>query len=98
MEKREIQRRPTYEYRCDERIKTKVEGSTRLTYTGLDEGLEHQKKVTSLINERFVSVMGECDVETIGVPSTSSVIRNAAALVRMLSTFDLSCEENAARW
>ena len=33
--KRELQRRPIYECRCDERLKTKDEGSTRLTYTGL---------------------------------------------------------------
>ena len=32
-----------YEYRCDERLKSKVEGSTRLTYTGLIGGLEHPK-------------------------------------------------------
>ena len=32
--KREPKRRPTYEYRCDERLKPKVEGSTRLGYTG----------------------------------------------------------------
>jgi hypothetical protein len=39
-----------------------------------------------------------CDLETIGVPSILRVILNTAALVRMLSTFDLSCEENTARW
>ena len=33
--RREIHRRLIYECRCDERLKTKVEGSTRLTYTGL---------------------------------------------------------------
>jgi hypothetical protein len=33
--KREIQRRPIYECRYDERLKTKTDGSTRLTYTGL---------------------------------------------------------------
>ena len=33
--KREIKRRPIYECRWDERLKAKVEGSTRLTYTGL---------------------------------------------------------------
>ena len=32
---REINRRPIYEYRCDERLKPKTEGSTRLVYTGL---------------------------------------------------------------
>jgi hypothetical protein len=30
-----------YECRCDERLKTKSEGSTRLEYTGLLGGLEH---------------------------------------------------------
>ncbi len=60
MEKRELKRRPTYEYRCDERLKAKAEGSTRLAYTGLREGLEHLKINTRLINERFASVMGAC--------------------------------------
>ncbi len=32
--KRELKRRPIYECRCDERIKTKDDGSTLLTYTG----------------------------------------------------------------
>ncbi len=32
--KREVNRRMIYECRCDERLKVKVEGSTRLTYTG----------------------------------------------------------------
>jgi hypothetical protein len=44
-----------YECRCDERLK--VEGSTRLTYTGLCGGLEHLKIETRLIDERFPSVM-----------------------------------------
>jgi hypothetical protein len=35
MIKWEIQRRPIHECWCDERLKAKVEGSTRLTYTGL---------------------------------------------------------------
>jgi hypothetical protein len=60
VEKRELKRRPTYEYRCDERLKAKAEGSTRLAYTGLREGLEHLKINTRLINERFASVMGAC--------------------------------------
>jgi hypothetical protein len=30
-----------YEYRCDERLKAKSDGSTRLVYTGLSGGLEH---------------------------------------------------------
>jgi len=33
--KREVKRRPIYECRCDERLNATVEGSTRLTYTGL---------------------------------------------------------------
>ena len=49
-----------YEYRCDERLEGKVEGSTRLVYSGLRGGLEHLKIERRLIDERFVSVMGEC--------------------------------------
>jgi hypothetical protein len=45
-----------YEYRCDERLKSKVEGSTRLAYTGFHGGLEHLKIETRLIDERFASV------------------------------------------
>ncbi len=48
------------ECRCDERLKTKVEESTRLTYTGLFGELEQLKIETRLIDEKFVSVMGEC--------------------------------------
>jgi hypothetical protein len=40
--------------------KSKVEGSTRLVYTRLRGGLEHLKIETRLMDERFVSVMGEC--------------------------------------
>ena len=58
--KRELKRRLIYECRCDERLKTKSEGSTRLAYTGLVGGLEHLKIGTRLIDERFPSVMGEC--------------------------------------
>ncbi len=52
--------------RCDEleRIKSKVEGSTLLVYTGLCGGLEHLKIETRLINEMFASVMGECVILT----------------------------------
>ena len=58
--KRELKTRPRYECRCDERLKAKAEGSTRLAYTGLCGGLEHLKIETRLIDERFASVMGEC--------------------------------------
>ncbi len=47
------------EYRCDERLKTKTEESTRLGYTGLNENLEHLKIKTRLINVKVVNVMGE---------------------------------------
>ncbi len=39
--KRELNRSPIYECRCDEGLKAKVEGSTHLGYTGLRGGLEH---------------------------------------------------------
>jgi len=45
--KRELNRKLIYECRCDERLKVKTEGSTRLVYTGLCEVV-------------FTSVMGEC--------------------------------------
>jgi hypothetical protein len=45
------------EYRCDERLKAKTEGSTGLAYTGLRGGLEHLKIETSLIDECLASVM-----------------------------------------
>ena len=53
-------RRLIYECRCDERLKSRVEESTRLTYTQLVGELEHIKTETRLLNERFASVMGEC--------------------------------------
>jgi hypothetical protein len=42
------------ECRCDERLKVKAEGSTRLGYTGLRGGLEQLKIGTSLIDERLL--------------------------------------------
>ena len=47
------------ECRCDERLKTKVDESTRLECTGLLGELEHLKIKTRLIDEMFVSVVGE---------------------------------------
>ncbi len=41
--KRELKSRLIYECRCDERLKTKAEESTRLAYTGLLGELEHLK-------------------------------------------------------
>jgi hypothetical protein len=57
--KREVKRRQIYECRYDERLKSKDEGSKRLVYTGF-LGLEHLTIETRFINERFVSVTGEC--------------------------------------
>ena len=39
--KRKLNRSLKYECRCDERLKVKVEGSTRLVYTGFHGELEH---------------------------------------------------------
>ena len=64
---RELNRRLIYECRCDERLKTKSEKSTRLSYTGLVGELEHLKIETRLIDERFSSVMGECEIVTLKV-------------------------------
>jgi hypothetical protein len=58
--KRELKRILIHECRCNERLKAKVDGSTRLTYTGLCGGLEHLKIETRLRDERFESVKGEC--------------------------------------
>jgi hypothetical protein len=58
--KRKLNKRLICECRCDERLKGKSGGSTRLTYPGFREGLEHLKIETKLINERFPSVMDEC--------------------------------------
>jgi hypothetical protein len=57
--KREPKTNPIYECRCDERLKTKSEKSTRLSYTGLFGELEHLKIKTRIIDEMFASVMGE---------------------------------------
>ncbi len=59
--KRDLKRRLIYEYRCDERLKTKNVESTLLTDTGLVVELEHLKTKTRLIDEKFVSVRGECE-------------------------------------
>jgi hypothetical protein len=56
--KRELKRILVYEIRCNERLR--VEGSLRLTYTGLSGGLEHLKIETRLRGGRFESKKGEC--------------------------------------
>ena len=57
--KRELKTKPIYEFRCDERLKTKVEESTRLACTLLCAELEHLKIETRLTSETPVSEMGE---------------------------------------
>jgi hypothetical protein len=56
--KRELKTRPIYECRCDERLKTKAEESTRLAYTWLLGKLEHLKIDARLIDEMYPSAMG----------------------------------------
>ena len=57
--KGELQTKSIYEFRCDERLKTRVEESTRLVCTQLVVELEHLKIETRLIDEMFASEMGE---------------------------------------
>ncbi len=49
--KRELKTRPIYDCRCDERLKTKGQESTRLSDTGSLGELEHLKIKTRLIDE-----------------------------------------------
>ena len=60
--KRELKRRLIYEYRSDERLKTKTEESTRLVDTFFVVEMEHLKIKTRLIDEKFTSVRGECEI------------------------------------
>jgi hypothetical protein len=53
--KRELKIRPIYECRCDERLKTKVEEFTLLTYTGFLGGLEHLKVETRFQGSTYLS-------------------------------------------
>jgi hypothetical protein len=56
---REIKTKPINECQCDERLKTRVEESTRLGFPRLVTELEHLKIETRLIDEMFVSEMSE---------------------------------------
>ncbi len=64
----------------------------------MNGGLERLKIETSLIDERFASVMGECVIlEGIGAPSMFKTIRSVVVLSRMLPTskfLDFICEES----
>ncbi len=57
-------------------------------------GTRTPKIETRLIDERLVSVMGECDLEGTGDPSIFKLTSKTVVLVRMLSTLSLTCEEN----
>ncbi len=48
----------TSECRCNERLKAKAEGSTRLTSRGTRTPKDRDD--VNLVDERFASVMGEC--------------------------------------
>jgi hypothetical protein len=50
--KQELKFKPISECRYDERLKTKSEESTHLTYTGLLGALEHLKIKTRLMEEK----------------------------------------------
>jgi hypothetical protein len=52
--KREPKIKPNSECRCDERLKTKAEESTRLSDTGLFGELEHLKIKKDEVNRRDV--------------------------------------------
>ena len=57
--KRVLKTKTIYGYRCDERLKTNVGKSTRLSCTPLCAELEHLKIETRLTHEMLVSEMGE---------------------------------------
>ena len=57
--KSKLKTRPLYECRSDERLKTKDEESTCFSYTVFLGELEYLMIETRLIDEMFVSVMGE---------------------------------------
>ena len=60
--KRALKTKTIYGYRCDGRLKTNVEESTRLACTLLCAELEHLKIETRLIDEKFARVKGDCEI------------------------------------
>ncbi len=68
-----------------------------MTHIHWVDELEHLKIETRLINEKFVSVMGECDIDVMDDPSKLSVIRKAAVLTRFRTTLLLNCWAKAVR-
>ena len=82
--KRELQIRPIYECRCDERLQTKSKEFTRLLYTGLFGGLEHLKDRDEVNRREDCEWDGwVCDLNVVDTRSKLSVIRRAAAFPRM---------------
>jgi hypothetical protein len=57
--RRDLKTKPINECRCDDRLKTRVEESTRLGFPRLVTELEHRKIETRFIDEMFTSEMGE---------------------------------------
>jgi hypothetical protein len=51
--KRELQRILIYECRCDERLRDKAEGSTRLAYTEKGESRELFRRAGTCLEEHF---------------------------------------------
>ncbi len=92
--KRELKVKPISECRCNERLKTKTEESTRLVYTGLFGELEHLKIKTRLIDEKCASVMGECDLDLMGDPSKLRLTCKSVALVRVRLTLFLKMQKS----
>ncbi len=96
--KQELKTRPINVCRFDERLKTKPEESTLLTYTGLFGELEHLKtKTRDEVNRREVC---ECDgwvcvLEVIGTPSMFKFTRKTVSLTRVLPTFTLNWTEKS---
>ncbi len=90
-------RKLTYVCWCDEGLKTNTKEATSLAYTGLCGGLEHLKIKMRLIDKKFVSVMGECDLDTTGTSSIFKIFRSVTDLTRRLSIFDFNWEENTLR-
>ncbi len=59
-------------------------------------GRDYLKIETKLIDERFPSVMGECEIVTLKVRPLYLTVYDSG-LVRILPHFDLRIEENVAR-
>jgi hypothetical protein len=83
--KRELQRRPKYECRCDERLITKSEGSTRLTYTGFlgprGTGTPTDRDLPSI---NFISVQTDMLYETLLIVGLGEAKNSNKSVNRMI--------------